>query len=367
MPRRLPWEIEDSKSSKPKLPRATPRKRVKVDAGDGDAFSDTTESTPKKRRTGKMNTKDPGPDSSEHPTRSLGRTPSSSPPPPPPKRELMREGLDGDDIWIMVEDEFLETAATFTRHLHQAEYKRLKNLAKIQNASAINQISRLTPSDRLSTAAKVRDKSALVSLKAKSALQSFEDDEASEEEPWSRDTHLAALMSGPEKPSHRLARITGVTSNTRAAAGFRTAQIQPKTTRQESPEPLKTSRSVDQEFHLGDEHEQNDPRPSDLYARTEERSVTNTINQEVKSRLDSARTRPPEAPVPHRALPTSQNTSIATKKPRFRAFDAFDDFDMVPKRVGTDKSVVKSMVRGKKPVPVKKEESVSLDEIPTFL
>jgi hypothetical protein len=42
----------------------------------------------------------------------------------------MKDGLAGDDIWVMVEDEFLATAKAFTAHLHHAEYQRLKGLAR---------------------------------------------------------------------------------------------------------------------------------------------------------------------------------------------------------------------------------------------
>ncbi len=42
----------------------------------------------------------------------------------------MRPGWDEDDGYIMVEDEFLATAQLYTKHLHHAEYQRLKNLAR---------------------------------------------------------------------------------------------------------------------------------------------------------------------------------------------------------------------------------------------
>lgn len=54
----------------------------------------------------------------------------------------MIEGVDNDDKYRMVEDEFLAVAGDFTRHLHTAEYQRLKNLAKSQNADTIQSISR---------------------------------------------------------------------------------------------------------------------------------------------------------------------------------------------------------------------------------
>jgi hypothetical protein len=54
----------------------------------------------------------------------------------------MIEGIDNDDMYRMVEDEFLAVAKDFTRHLHAAEYQRLKGLAKSQNAETIQNISR---------------------------------------------------------------------------------------------------------------------------------------------------------------------------------------------------------------------------------
>ncbi|CBF86338.1 hypothetical protein AN2182.2 [Aspergillus nidulans FGSC A4] len=57
---------------------------------------------------------------------------------------FIREGLDEDDIYIMVEDEFYTVAQTFTRHLHYAEYVRSKKEAKVRNADTIADIARPT-------------------------------------------------------------------------------------------------------------------------------------------------------------------------------------------------------------------------------
>jgi len=54
----------------------------------------------------------------------------------------MREGADKDDRFRMVEDEFLAVAHDFTRHIHAAEYHRLKGLARSQNEETIQNISR---------------------------------------------------------------------------------------------------------------------------------------------------------------------------------------------------------------------------------
>lgn len=43
--------------------------------------------------------------------------------------------LPADHSWIMVEDEFLATARLFTRHLHEAEYRRLQNQQSVCQGS----------------------------------------------------------------------------------------------------------------------------------------------------------------------------------------------------------------------------------------
>ncbi|KAI9821695.1 MAG: hypothetical protein M1827_002276 [Pycnora praestabilis] len=169
------------------------------------------------------------------------RTPSTSPPPDPPKEEFMLEGLDQDDIYVMVEDEFLGIAKTFTQHLHHAEYVRLKNMAKSQNASTINKISRPVDSRTLMREDLKRQKVA----KKKSQLQKRTvqgmmakagnteqdgDDSDSEEDkdddPWIGTT-LQGLMTSPRKSQTSLSRLSTVKSSTRAAAGYRKAHSSP--------------------------------------------------------------------------------------------------------------------------------------------
>ncbi|KAH7035518.1 uncharacterized protein B0I36DRAFT_360871 [Microdochium trichocladiopsis] len=72
----------------------------------------------------------------------LDRAGSTSPPPEPVRESFMIDGLDHDDRWRMVEDEFLATAQQFTAHLHAAEYQRLKSASRSQNATTIRNISR---------------------------------------------------------------------------------------------------------------------------------------------------------------------------------------------------------------------------------
>jgi hypothetical protein len=158
------------------------------------------------------------------------RNNSSSPPPSPPKQELMKDGLDADDIWVMVEDEFLATAKLYTQHLHHAEYQRLKKLARSQNASTIQSISRpvdnrtvLSMESKKKMEATVRRQQgniAITNILGRGNLGGRNDpDSEGEDDPWMKDPRLAGLMTHREN-STQLAAITGVKSKTRASEGY---------------------------------------------------------------------------------------------------------------------------------------------------
>ena len=157
----------------------------------------------------------------------------------------MHEGLDNDDIYIMVEDEFYAVAKQFTQHLHHAEYIRLKNLAKSRNESTITTISR--PTDSITAmreetkrrkehqAKAAKQKSALEQLKARAGAkrpQTGSDEESDEgvvreDDPWAGTT-LQGLMTSPSSSRKQtsLTGLQGVLSSTRAAAGFSKPQAQ---------------------------------------------------------------------------------------------------------------------------------------------
>ncbi|KAF2842261.1 hypothetical protein M501DRAFT_402411 [Patellaria atrata CBS 101060] len=124
----------------------------------------------------------------------------------------MRPGLAADDIYIMVEDEFLSTAHLFTAHLHRAEYKRLK--ARLAQQHPIS-IARPVLGGRLSAE---RQKAIEASEKEKSRRsvlvgETSDDDEEGEGE-------LAGLMNRPKEPGLNIAGLVERKAKTRAAAGF---------------------------------------------------------------------------------------------------------------------------------------------------
>lgn len=143
----------------------------------------------------------------------------------------MNEGLDQDDRYRMVEDEFLSIAKQFTQHLHAAEYKRMKKAAKTQNAAAINSISRPITM-KMPDATKRKVEGVKRSKRQVSALQGMlgqqdkgpeTDTESDGEEAAWVGTALHGLMDSPRKSAASLLKVGSITASTstRAAAGFR--------------------------------------------------------------------------------------------------------------------------------------------------
>src|SRR4051794_19632455 len=134
----------------------------------------------------------------------------------------MRDGLDEDDIYIMVEDEFQATAKLFTQHLHHAEYVRLKNLAKAQNISTIKSISRPTDkvtkqptetSRQLEGAERAKkQKRALKDMLKTGSDKDANDDSEEEYDPWVG-TSLHGLMTTPKKSRKSLSDLADIRSN----------------------------------------------------------------------------------------------------------------------------------------------------------
>ncbi|KAF2804847.1 uncharacterized protein BDZ99DRAFT_502294 [Mytilinidion resinicola] len=126
MPRKLPWLTQSTAKAKqaasssegPKAARPAKRQRLVTPEFDEYEENEFIRADASNVRKGK-----------ERAERAMSSSPirSSAEEGPPPK-EYMKEGIGADDDWMMVEDEFLATATLFTKHLHQAEYARLRKL-----------------------------------------------------------------------------------------------------------------------------------------------------------------------------------------------------------------------------------------------
>lgn len=201
------------------------------------------------------------------------RTPSTSPPPAPPDVEYMHEGYGADDQFMMVEDEFLSVAKTFTQHLHHAEYVRFKKLARSRGADVLEEIQR--PVDgktaqskglRLQLEAEERSKRVKKSLKG-------DEDESSGEDEFAMDPQLAGLMLRTQEKKKDLFGMLGTKANTRAAAGF-----------EQSPRNFERSRDA-----LGDSKGSTLESVSTKAARRVKEEV---YSDEEEDDLDAAHTKP---------------------------------------------------------------------------
>jgi hypothetical protein len=153
----------------------------------------------------------------------------------------IKEGFDNDDMYIMVEDEFYAIAQQFTRHLHHAEYVKRRKQAKNTNASVLRDIERPTDRNTMMSAETLKRKEA-ESLRERQkrglaptsrrprteeedeedALNELEEEDR-EDDPWVG-TSLHTLMASPRK-NRSLAGLQNIRSSTRAAAGFRSAEL----------------------------------------------------------------------------------------------------------------------------------------------
>ncbi|OQU99168.1 hypothetical protein CLAIMM_04840 [Cladophialophora immunda] len=213
MARTLPWTVDHLPPAK--RARVAPAPHVKHERASPPARSDSlADSTPATDRGRSVKAS-----ASADPSR---RTPSSSPLRGPPTTELMREGYDGDDIYIMVEDEFQTVAQSYTAHLHHAEYKRLVKQARKAVPKALPE-----PTSPMSEKTKRRLKSAALQNKQKETLRRVirgpvvddEEDEDKVTDLWSG-TSLAPLMASNSQQKRSLVGLEGISSSTKAGMGL---------------------------------------------------------------------------------------------------------------------------------------------------
>ncbi|KAJ6102356.1 hypothetical protein N7486_004783 [Penicillium sp. IBT 16267x] len=199
MPRTLPWLLEKKDEGRVKQ-ESTPQKRVKREADADPDLTPKPPASPIKRDFFRSS-----------------QTPPTSPGRPCPTEEFLVEGLDKDDAWVMVEDEFYAIAQTFTQHLHYAEYVRRKKEAKARNAAAIKELERPTDGQTVMPQALQQRKNA-EALDARQKDDNPEEHTDEDDGAWAG-THLHGLMTSPQK-LRSLVGAHAVKSSTRAAAGF---------------------------------------------------------------------------------------------------------------------------------------------------
>lgn len=164
----------------------------------------------------------------------------------------MREGLENDDKYRLVEDELLSIAQRFTVHLHAAEYKKQQKMVQSQNAHTIKSISRpavgVMPdhtkrqkegAERAETQRKVLSGI----LKKTDKAEKSDDSDSADGLPYIGTT-LHGLMDSPRRRGMLLSKFAPVTTKTRSAAGYKRPGLQSKELMQGSPVSKITSKQT---------------------------------------------------------------------------------------------------------------------------
>lgn len=381
MPRKLPWLNRNTETTTKAniTPKSVKRPRIQTSDLNEESPSSSASATYRENRRG-----------DRQPSSSPILAPDISPPSP----ESMKEGVDADDAWVMVEDEFLETANLFTQHLHRAEYQRLKELVRTQNESVMRNIMRPVASNTkvVGETAKRMEADAKSSSQRK-VLQAITKGEA--DTPWMQDPRLAGLMNRPPASSALLASRTGAKANTRAAAGFAKAHPSPPRVSQEKSTPTSSksrpsglaglAREIERPHTSDDDGDDDLDGPSHFRVplgkpkkmhHPQERSFESTRTSQYEPHRD----RPPDPALTPEGFTALRNSStkassslssrsMASRPGRSSAIDLLDDFDF-PKRktpFGYGERLAKQKSEKASKERDEKRKSLLLEEIPTFL
>ncbi|KAK4198386.1 hypothetical protein QBC40DRAFT_341320 [Triangularia verruculosa] len=374
MPRQLPWAVK--KENNPSVP---------IKAA-------TTRSPAHPHRASRPSTATPNRESSRERTsnaRGRDRSLSTSPPPEPPKEEFMIEGVDHDDKYRMVEDEFLSVAGEFTRHLHAAEYQRLKGLARSQNAETISNISRPVTGEMtdmvkrrhaaLDKASKQRKAISGLKKLAPGAGNSDTDDEEPPEQ-----TSLQGLMDSPRK---RAVPLASFSSLLRGSSSLR--EPSPSRGRENAPGLARTESTFSVTFKReptpdSDDLDSQAPWPlrraSTQPSIKREESVAQPLNlaalpaTQPRARFRAATveptkptSRPPERP-PRQAPQASKSNDRAPKREDEDEDDEDEDDNDFLSRIRTRRAEQKrrreASLRTPQPGIKSESQEAALDEIP---
>lgn len=318
------------------------------------------------------------------------RPPSSSPPPltdyAHPHSEPMRKGVSKfdlrDDEWMMVEDEFLETAKLFTRHLHIAEYDRLKESIEAKKKEV--KIARpVVAGAKRSVEGAMKERAKVQNSKQKKAIRDVfvSKEDSSEDDRASYRPKPNKALSKIPKPRPAITGSQDTDSDdldaarppkTKVAASASTTVLKPQ------PAPSPVSRQATSSFAKPALPATTAPtRPR---ARPSRITPFDMLDEYTPLTLD---TKTPPATASHDKLrsqstlsnhpspPTSQTTTAKTAKPR-RSLDLLDSWGSSNNSSGVSKEVADRIAKRKTEMATErdgkeKRRTTQLDDIPTFL
>lgn len=299
----------------------------------------------------------------------------------------MNEGLDKDDKFRMVEDEFLTVAQSFTVHLHAAEYKRQQKMVENRNAATIDSISRpvtgrmpdQTRRRVESVARSKQQRSAVEGLLGKKKTGGLSDSDDDTPLPYIGTT-LHGLMDSPRKKTASLATLGFVAATTRSAAGFSKPATQSKRYKEAmpgSPQPKSVARQGSTrdgaETQITDDEDDDDLDAPILAPKftSHERRLTKQMAAPPRSdelpptalsskRISTQRSTspPPTAPI-KRESASNFRAPLVKSEATSHSFDDLPDFSSRPSRLERARHR-----RTKREDP--EEGRKNLNEIPSF-
>ncbi|KAI9893189.1 MAG: hypothetical protein M1814_000737 [Vezdaea aestivalis] len=223
MPRSIPWLTTAQQKAQRRPPPKSQSRIIKTDAQDDDTESEVEGDDMKgtKAINGRLGAIG----------RENARNPSSSPPLivhplAPPEQEYMKEGINEDDVHMMVDDEFEAVAKLFTAHSHDTAYRRIRLEHQEQRRTSIDPPARPTSNkSEMSNASKLRRERETLGRKQKAQLSQLgittvNEDTDSDEDLWVG-TSLGPMMQTANKQSlGSLEKLAPVKANTKAANGL---------------------------------------------------------------------------------------------------------------------------------------------------
>lgn len=268
------------------------------------------------------------------------------------RNRFLIEGLDRDDGWIMVEDEFYAIAQSFTQHLHYAEYVRRRKEAKAQNAATLGDIER--PTDRKTVMPKEtqqRKEAEALAARQKAGLEQLagegDDNEDDGDDAWAG-THLHGLLTSPRKV-RSLAGAHAMKSSTRAAAGFGQANgLNARSSQMAAggpPAPLSLA-SEAHKIEVDDETEpsEDDDLDGQAYAATlpsvrrpESKALSTTPVPGPTERVNEVKAS--TAITEKRQAPSARTSHPPARFFKSRVQTLFDDLDELPEHARSDTSI----------------------------
>lgn len=261
MARKLPWAVSDQPAAKRSRP--SPPTRPKETSHDPAHEEDDVLLPPNRGRSSKNSPK----------VSAATRTPSTSPVRAPPSVEYMRDGYDGDDVFIMVEDEFQSIAQSYTAHLHHAEYKRLKREARTAPKNLPE------PTSPMSNEAKRRLQGEVLHKKQNDALDALIGKDPTEQDDdrvgdLFSGTSLAPLMAQSRRPKRSLIGLEKISSTTRAGSGYSRALPQGAPIQDTSDEIRHANNATGDKLRGEDDNVIEDQIPSDGLTTLDKQQAT---------------------------------------------------------------------------------------------